>query len=187
MATVQECFEMADAMVASGIHDLHSLKGLSSEDLQQRLRGVYSFGGLHIRRIQLFLQGVPFPLVLPLGTKRACPAPPQAHTVNTFYSLPRHHFASFISTGSCGRHHRIGSASSSYREHILFIFTPSFCLIYFNRPLRATSLWFHLHHLTLKITNRMKTIEILTLFTMQTRFLANARDRLMQSTQLCVM
>jgi hypothetical protein len=93
MATLQECFEMADAMVASGIHDLHSLKGLSSEDLQQRLRGVYSFGGLHIRRIQLFLQGVSFPLVLPLGTKRACPAPPQAHTVNTFYSLPRHHFA----------------------------------------------------------------------------------------------
>jgi hypothetical protein len=134
MATLQECFEMADAMIAAGIHDLHSLKGLSSEDLEQRLRGVYSFGALHIQRIQLFNQGVSFPLVFPLGTKRACPAPsypapvssasPQAHTVNTFYPFSRHHFASFISTGSCGRHHRIGSASSSYREHILSFFTP---------------------------------------------------------------
>jgi hypothetical protein len=61
MATLPTCYVMADAMVAAGIHDLDCLKGLESsrEDLNERLLCVYSFSGLHIRKIQLFLQGIP--------------------------------------------------------------------------------------------------------------------------------
>jgi hypothetical protein len=178
MATLQTCCEMADAMVAAGIHDLDCLKDSASsrEALRFRLRCVYSFSGLQIRKIKFALQGA---------------------TKVTHFMFSWQFPSSHIATGSCvGLKTRlscssvIGSASRSYREQIIFLFHAISILPYiiFNRLLQSTSSRFHRQCLlTLRTTNRMKMIEILTLFTMQTRFLANARDRLMQSIQPCVM